>query len=187
MWAFRGSRHRLGNPSAAGDMALDELPSGYADNPCSIIRSFRRRLSQTLFETEFANCLEQRGDPISFKRDGIKTIGRNSRMSTPVFSGLMGALFLLGISAPVEAESRAAIPTLDVEAGCRDVDKMELRRTQYSSCITEEREARTQLENEWPSFSETAHEQCMHLVTEPALPSYVTLQECLHMRQDAKK
>jgi hypothetical protein len=108
-------------------------------------------------------------------------------MSKPVFFGLMGALILFGISAPVEAASRATMLTLDVEAGCRDVDRMGLNKTNYSSCISEERDARTQLETEWPSFSETAHEQCLHLVTEPALPSYVTLQECLHMGQDAKK
>jgi hypothetical protein len=49
MWAFRGSRHRLGNPSAAGDTALDDLPSGYADHPCPIIT--------ILQETSFSNIV----------------------------------------------------------------------------------------------------------------------------------
>jgi hypothetical protein len=30
------------------------------------------------------------------------------------------------------------------------------------------------------------HDQCIHLVTAPALPSYVTLRQCLTMARDAQ-
>ena len=82
---------------------------------------------------------------------------------------------------------RAAMPTLNIEAGCHDVANMDLNKTtNYSGCIAEERDARSQLQKEWTSFSEDKHAQCMQLVTFPAIPSYVTLQECLHTARDAE-
>ena len=114
-------------------------------------------------------------------------------MSKFVFLSLMVALSFFGSYAPVQARvfrhsvGRAAVPTLDVEAGCRESYLRNIDRTEYySGCIDDERTARTQLEDEWPSFSASVHEQCINLVTAPALPSYVILQGCLHMTRDAK-
>ena len=65
--------------------------------------------------------------------------------------------------------------------------KNELNRTtDYPGCMSNERTAREQLQKEWASYSADMHSQCMHLVTPPALPSYVTLQECLKMSRDAR-
>ena len=105
----------------------------------------------------------------------------------------MVAFSFFGSYAPVQARvirhsvGRAAVPTLDVEAGCRESYLRNIDRTEYySGCIDDECTARTQLEDEWPSFSASVHEQCINLVTAPALPSYVILQGCLHMTRDAK-
>ncbi len=85
-------------------------------------------------------------------------------------------------------ESHSALPNLDISSGCKDVSKNDLNKTtDYSGCISEEQTARRQLKKEWASYSRDMHDQCMNLVTPPALPSYVTLQECLQMSRDAKK
>jgi hypothetical protein len=85
-------------------------------------------------------------------------------------------------------EGHSAVPTLDIESGCRDVTNDGISKTtNYSGCLDEERTARTQLEKEWTTFSGSGKEQCMNLVTPPALPSYVTLQECLTMARDVGK
>jgi hypothetical protein len=118
-------------------------------------------------------------------------------MSKPVFLSVMVALSLLsflGFFAPLQARvirhsvGRAAVPTLNVESGCRDVSYLNSidKTVNYSNCLAEERTARAELQNEWSSFSASVHEQCIYLVTAPAIPSYVTLQGCLHMSRDAK-
>jgi hypothetical protein len=90
-------------------------------------------------------------------------------------------------TAPHSTESRAAVPTLDAEAGCKETTALyHNKTTNYTSCMADERTARTQLENEWVKFSPDARTQCMYLVTEPAIPSYVTLEGCLQMERDAK-
>jgi hypothetical protein len=85
-------------------------------------------------------------------------------------------------------ERRASFPNLDMEAGCKDVSNNALNKTvDYKGCMNEERAAREELKKEWASYSASMHDQCMHLVTPPALPSYITLQECLKMSSDAQK
>ncbi len=85
-------------------------------------------------------------------------------------------------------EGRGPLPSLNIESGCRDIASNGLNKTtDYPGCIAEERTARDQLRKEWASYSGDMHEQCLHLVTPPALPSYVTLQECLKMSRDARQ
>lgn len=87
-----------------------------------------------------------------------------------------------------ELASKSALPSLDIEGGCRDVANNALNKTKdYSGCVSDERSAREQVRKEWASYSGATHDQCLHLVTPPALPSYVTLQECLHISRDARK
>ncbi len=84
-------------------------------------------------------------------------------------------------------EARGALPSLDIQSGCRDIANNDLNKTtDYPGCVSEERKARDQLRKEWASYPGDMHDQCMHLVTPPALPSYVTLQECLRMSRDAR-
>jgi hypothetical protein len=108
-----------------------------------------------------------------------------------LFLTILLACFLA--PAPLEArEPRSsggnAVPTLDIDAGCKDVADMNLSRsTNYPQCIAEEQTARAQLQGVWTSVPASDKELCINLVTPPALPSYVTLQQCLDMARDAKK
>jgi hypothetical protein len=89
--------------------------------------------------------------------------------------------------APHSASRRAAVPTLNVETGCKEAAALYHNTTiNYTSCMADERTARTQLEKVWAKFSPDARTQCIYLVTEPAIPSYVTLQGCLELARDAK-
>ena len=108
------------------------------------------------------------------------------------------ALSILGVADTVRAmnartsaasqESRSSLPNLNIEDGCRDVAKNDLNKTtDYPGCIAKERTTREQLQKEWASYPADTHDQCLHLVTPPAIPSYVTLQECLKMSSDARK
>jgi len=108
------------------------------------------------------------------------------------------ALSILGVADTVRAmnartsaasqESQSGLPNLNIEAGCQDVAKNDLNKTtDYRGCLSEERKAREQLRKEWASYPASMHSQCMHLVTPPALPSYVSLRECLKMARDAEK
>ncbi len=93
-----------------------------------------------------------------------------------------------GAAARNGGERRGALPRLDVEAGCRDIARNDLNKTtDYPGCIAEEQAAHDQLRKEWASYPGDMHDQCMHLVTPPALPSYITLQECLKMSRDARQ
>ncbi len=112
-------------------------------------------------------------------------------MPSFLFASVLIALSLAPF--PIEARTArdragGAVPALDINAGCRDVANMDLNRTtNYPRCMAEEKAARTDVQKVWGSFSKDKQDQCMHLVTPPALPSYVTLQECLNMSRDAEK
>jgi hypothetical protein len=90
-------------------------------------------------------------------------------------------------TAAASGESQSGLPNLNIESGCQDVAKNELNKTtDYPGCISKERAAHDQLRKEWASYSSDMHSQCLHIVTPPAIPSYVTLQECLKMSRDAR-
>jgi hypothetical protein len=90
-------------------------------------------------------------------------------------------------TAAASEESQSGLPNLNFESGCQNVAKNEINRTtDYPGCISKERAARDQLRKEWASYSSDMHSQCLQLVTPPAIPSYVTLQECLKMSRDAR-
>jgi len=59
--------------------------------------------------------------------------------------------------------------------------------TDYPGCVSKERATREQLKKEWASYPADMHSERINLVTPPAIPSYVTLQECLKMSRDAQK
>ena len=93
-----------------------------------------------------------------------------------------------GRTAAANQESRSSLPNLNIEAACQDVAKNDLNKTtDYPGCMSKERASREQLRKEWASYPADMHEQCVTLVTPPALQSYVTLQECLKMARDAQK
>jgi hypothetical protein len=82
--------------------------------------------------------------------------------------------------------SEGSVPNLDIASGCRSLTRYDPGRTvNYDACIKEERDARVQIQNAWRSAPAGMREQCLHLVTPPALPSYISLQGCLTMAHDA--
>ena len=98
------------------------------------------------------------------------------------------AMSVAGVADTVRAVNARDLPALNIEAGCKDVAKNGLNKTtDFPGCIRDERKARDLLRKEWASYSPDMHSQCLHLVTPPALPSYVTLHECLVMARDAQK
>ncbi len=115
-------------------------------------------------------------------------------MSSHLFIIPLMALSIGGIADTVRtmnsralAASQESLPNLNIESACQDVAKNELNKTSdYPGCMSKERATREQLRKEWSSYSEDMHGQCLQLVTPPALPSYVTLHECLKMSRDAR-
>jgi hypothetical protein len=82
--------------------------------------------------------------------------------------------------------SGGSVPNLDIESGCRSLAQYDPGRTvNYDACIKEERETREALQKSWRSVPASTREQCLYLVTPPALPSYVALQGCLTIARDA--
>jgi hypothetical protein len=82
--------------------------------------------------------------------------------------------------------SRGSVPILDIESGCRSLSSYDPGKTvNFDGCMKEERDARGELEKSWRSVPADRREQCLYLVTPPALPSYVALQGCLTIAHDA--
>ncbi len=92
-----------------------------------------------------------------------------------------------GRTAAANQKSRSSLPNLNIEAACQDVAKNDhYKTTDYPGCISKERASREQLRKEWASYPADTHGKCVNLVAPPALPSYVTLHECLKMARDAR-
>jgi hypothetical protein len=84
--------------------------------------------------------------------------------------------------------SRGSVPNLDIESSCRTVGHYDPANPgNYDTCVKQEREAREQLQKSWRSVPAERREQCMYLVTPPALPSYISLQGCLTTAQSAEE
>jgi hypothetical protein len=106
--------------------------------------------------------------------------------------GVLMAFSFPGLGSFAEArtaragQSGGSVPNLDIASGCRSIAQYDPGRTvNYDACIKEERDARDQLQKSWRSVPASTREQCLRLVTPPALPSYVGLQGCLTMSHDA--
>jgi hypothetical protein len=115
-----------------------------------------------------------------------------SRISAFLTLSALLALSLAGFGSPVEARtagaraSRGTVPKLDIESGCRSLAHYDPGRTvNFDSCIKEERDARAEVAKTWRSVPADRREQCLYLVTPPALPSYISLQGCLTIAHDA--
>ena len=110
-------------------------------------------------------------------------------MNSHMFIIPLIAMSVSGVANTVSAmNGHDSLPNLNIEAGCKDVAKNGLNKTtDFPGCLRDERKARDSLRKEWASYSAEMHTQCLHLVTPPALPSYVTLQQCLVMARDAQK
>ncbi|HZC94674.1 MAG TPA: hypothetical protein VE267_00830 [Bradyrhizobium sp.] len=77
-----------------------------------------------------------------------------------------------------------AVPKLDITRECRFEagSKEDLDR-----CMTDETQARNQLQTEWAQFAPREKNQCNQDSSEGSIASYVELQTCLEMERDVKK
>ncbi|MGA7329408.1 MAG: hypothetical protein WBX25_34240 [Rhodomicrobium sp.] len=121
----------------------------------------------------------------------------------PILPALVVSLFTFLSFSVAEVEARvrrdarqtpqAAIPNIDIANACHSIVSYESggakadKAQDLSGCLTEEQNARSELQKVWGSYSANMREQCLFLVTPPALPSYIALQTCLNTARDAVK
>jgi len=85
-----------------------------------------------------------------------------------------------------------SVPTIDFERGCRAsaagsaslgivVDNQSI-----SDCMTEERDARDKLAQQWVQFPPGDREHCEREAALGQMPSYVELQTCLQIARETK-
>ena len=77
-----------------------------------------------------------------------------------------------------------AVPKFDIARQCQFEigSKEELNR-----CVTDETQAREQLQTEWKQFTPSEKRVCNQETDTDGISSYVELQTCLEMERDAKK
>jgi hypothetical protein len=77
-----------------------------------------------------------------------------------------------------------AVPKLDIARECQFEagSKEELDR-----CVTDETQAREQLQTEWKQFTPSEKRMCNQEVDTGGISSYVELQVCLEMERDVKQ
>jgi hypothetical protein len=77
-----------------------------------------------------------------------------------------------------------AVPTFDIARECQfeNGSKEELNR-----CVTDETQARQQLQTKWTQFTPSEKKQCKQQADTDGISSYVDLQVCLQMESDAKQ
>ena len=93
-------------------------------------------------------------------------------------------VFLLFI-ASCEASARD-IPKIDIEATCRLAPQSgSVSSSAYQSCVRDEAEARSQLEQQWRNFSPQHQTLCAQETEVGGSPSFVDVLTCLEMARDA--
>jgi hypothetical protein len=77
-----------------------------------------------------------------------------------------------------------AVPKLDIARECQFEGGL---KEDLNRCITDETQAREQLQTEWTQFTPSAKTQCNQESNTDGISSYVELQTCLEMERDVKK
>lgn len=80
--------------------------------------------------------------------------------------------------------SHSSVPAFNIDTTCRSFSN-DIQES-GKNCVAEENTALAQLKQTWTSFGAGARDECISLVTRSTLPSYVTLQDCLRMSQEAQ-
>lgn len=99
------------------------------------------------------------------------------------------ALSMPVLSTPILARTEAArsskVPTLNVEASCRDakIYGMTDPEQTYRSCMLDEKSAKEQLEKNWSSYKGKTRHDCLAAGAQPS-PSYVELLTCIEMTEE---
>ncbi len=78
------------------------------------------------------------------------------------------------------------VPRLDIQKTCRNEAKQDLiDQSTTKTCLSEETDARAQLEKEWGNFNASYRSFCLQEVNVGGDPSYVEMLMCLQMKRDA--
>ena len=77
-----------------------------------------------------------------------------------------------------------AVPNFDIARECRFEASS---KGDLESCMTDETQARKQLQTEWAQFTPSARTQCNQEADTGGTVSYVELLTCLEMERDVKK
>jgi hypothetical protein len=81
------------------------------------------------------------------------------------------------------------VPKFDIERGCRldDAASEGLSEAQpLQKCISDEQQARRQLQTQWSQFSSSDRRTCVADTNTDSTPSYVELLTCLQIAKDAR-
>ena len=81
-----------------------------------------------------------------------------------------------------------AVPTLNVEPGCRAAAKMGdslSLNTSLRQCLADEKSARDELDKDWSQFPLALRQRCVATTQTGGDPSYVEVLVCLQMGRDA--
>jgi hypothetical protein len=91
------------------------------------------------------------------------------------------AFSLSGLEASAKGRTARAgvgggsVPNLDIESSCQSVGHYDPANPgNFDTCVKQERDARREIEKSWHSVPADRREQCLYLVTSPALPSYIS-------------
>jgi len=76
-----------------------------------------------------------------------------------------------------------AVPKLDIARECQFEGGT---REAQARCVSDETQARSQLQTEWKQFGPSAKKQCNEESTTDNIDSYVELLTCLQMERDVK-
>ena len=77
-----------------------------------------------------------------------------------------------------------AVPKLNIARECQFEGGL---KDDLDRCMTDETQARKQLQTEWAQFTPSAKTQCNQENDADGISSYVELQVCLEMERDVKK
>ena len=96
--------------------------------------------------------------------------------------GLVLALVIAGGTAAVADRGRDGIPEIDFARTCRETPPVAMdRKQQQESCLSDERQAKTDLPAQWRRSKAEWRSSCVRQTTLGGLASYVELLTCLEM------
>jgi len=104
---------------------------------------------------------------------------------------MMSLIGALSLGSQLIVAAADTVPSFNVEPNCRaaledDPSDMNVRQN-VESCVNDERQARDELKSNWSHYSAADKARCVSESTMGGQASYVELQICLQMIQDAKE
>lgn len=99
------------------------------------------------------------------------------------------SMFILVVGSQVAIPVADGVPKFNIERSC-ELDREAAEDTNLvqpiEKCISDEKQAKQQLEKEWSQFSASDRASCVADTMTDDTPSYVELQICLDLAKDAQ-